>query len=124
PEEAERVRAGSLARHSHSVWYAAVAVRKPNSGPVVGFLQASTPHRVGPPHVLRPALTVALILVVVALITVPTARRISRPLERLTDAVRRLGGGDLSTRVPARSPLRGRKRARDRHRVDELEELT
>jgi signal transduction histidine kinase len=124
PEEAERVRAGSLARHSHPVWYAAVAVRKPHSGPVVGFLQASTPHRFGPPHVLRPALTVALILVVVALITVPTARRISRPLERLTEAVRRLGGGDLSTRVPVTSPGRARRRWRDRRRADELEELT
>ncbi len=123
-EEAERVRGGSIALHRHPVWYAAVAVRQPGSGAVVGFLQASTPHRFGPPHILPPTLTVALILVVVALVTVPTARRISRPLERLTEAVRRLGGGDLSTRVPARSPLRGRKRWRDRHRVDELEELT
>ena len=122
-EEAERVRAGLLARHSRPVWYAAVAVRKPHSGLVVGFLQASTPHRFGPPHVLRPALTVALILVVVALVTVPTARRISRPLERLTEAVRRLGGGDLSSRVPVTSLGRASRRWRDRCRADELEEL-
>ena len=123
-EDAERVRGGIIALHSHPLWHAAVAVRQRGSDTIVGVLQASTPHRFGPPHVLRPVLTVALILVVVALVTVPTARRISRPLERLTQAVRRLGGGDLSTRVPARSPLRGRKPWRDRHRVDELEELT
>src|SRR5207247_1965767 len=102
--------------HSHPLWHAAVAVRRRGSETIVGFLQASTPHRFGPPHVLRPALTVALILVVVALVTVPTARRISRPLERLTEAVRRLGGGDLSARVPVRSPRRGHTRWRDRHR--------
>jgi signal transduction histidine kinase len=113
-----------VALHRRPVRYAAVAVRNPGSETVVGFLQASTPHRFGPPHVVGPGLTVVLILVVVALVTVPTARRISRPLERLTDAVRRLGGGDLSTRVPARSPVRGRWRWRDRHRVDELDELT
>jgi signal transduction histidine kinase len=123
-DDVERLRAGAVALHRRPVWYAAVAVRKPGSETVVGFLQASTPHRFGPPHVLGPGLTVVLILVVVALVTVPTARRISRPLERLTEAVRRLGGGDLSTRVPARSPLRARKRWRHRHRVDELEELT
>jgi two-component system, OmpR family, sensor kinase len=123
-EEAERVRRGSITLHSHRRWYTAVAVRKPGSETIVGFLQASTPHRFGPPQVLRPALTVVLILVVVALVTVPTARRISRPLERLTAAVRRLGGGDLATRVPATNPARGRRRWRDRHRGDELEELT
>ena len=122
-EDAAGVRAGSITLHRRQMWYAAVAVRKPGSGTVVGLLQASTPHRFGPPHLLRPALTVALILVVVALVTVPTARRISRPLERLTEAVRRLGGGDLSIRVPV-SPGRARRRWRDRRRADELEELT
>lgn len=123
-EEAERVRRGSITLHSHPLWYTAVAVRKPGSESIVGFLQASTPRRFGPPHLLRPVLSVALILVVVALVTVATARRISRPLERLTAAVRRLGGGDLSTRVPATGPGRGRGRWRGRHPGDELEELT
>ena len=35
------------------------------------------------------------------LATRPLARRLSRPLERLTDAARRLGGGDLAARAPA-----------------------
>jgi signal transduction histidine kinase len=38
-------------------------------------------------------------LVVIGVATRPLARRISRPIERLTAAVRRLGGGDLSARV-------------------------
>jgi signal transduction histidine kinase len=63
-----------------------------------------------------------LILVVVALVTIPTARRISRPLERLTSAARRLGGGDLSTRVPVAGPARAPWQHRRRH--DELAELT
>ena len=51
------------------------------------------------------------ILLVVAVATRPLARRISRPLERLTEAARRLGHGDLAVRVPdaarARRAVRG-----------------
>jgi signal transduction histidine kinase len=61
-------------------------------------------------------LFVVLALVVVAVATRPLARRISRPLEQLTAAARRLGGGDLSARVPA-TALHAR-------RADELTELT
>jgi signal transduction histidine kinase len=121
-DDVERVRAGAVALHRRPTWYGAMAVRRPGSEEVVGILQASLPHRFGPPHILGPGLTVALILVVVALVTLPTARRISRPLERLTEAARRLGGGDLSTRVPAPPP--GRARWRHRRRADELAQLT
>jgi two-component system, OmpR family, sensor kinase len=118
--EVERVRAGEVVLHRRRSWSAAVAVRQPGSEAIVGVLQASMPHRLGPPRLFGPGLTVAVILVVVALVTVPTARRISRPLERLTEAARRLGGGDLSTRVPsaALEPWRHRRRP------DELAELT
>jgi two-component system OmpR family sensor kinase len=59
----------------------------------------------------------------VALATRPLARRIARPLERLTEAARRLGGGDLAARVP--TPSRGRRwRRRGRSGADELGELT
>jgi signal transduction histidine kinase len=104
----------------HRGWSTTAPIRHDASDAVVGVLEASTPHRFGPLHILRPGLVVALILVVVALVTIPTARRISRPLERLTSAVRRLGGGDLSTRVP----LAGQPPARHRRRHDELAELT
>jgi signal transduction histidine kinase len=64
----------------------------------------------------RPILWAALALGVVAIATRPLAQRISRPLERLTAAVRRLGSGDLTARVPA-----GAHHAR---RADEIVELT
>jgi len=54
------------------------------------------PHR-GTPEQLIAAL--ALLLVVVALMSVPLARAIARPLERITATARRLGDGDLSART-------------------------
>ena len=47
---------------------------------------------------------------VVGLAALPLARRISRPLERLTEAARRLGAGDLSARAPAPPTPAGRRR--------------
>jgi HAMP domain-containing protein len=61
----------------------------------------SAQRRFGPPALLRPLLFVTIVLVVVALGTRPLARRLSRPLERLTAAARQLGGGDLGARAPA-----------------------
>jgi len=68
------------------------------------------------PPLWRPVMVVALALLVVAVATRPLAQRISRPLERLTAAARRLGGGDLAARAPAD----------DTHarRADEITELT
>ena len=54
----------------------------------------------GMPGLWRPGLGVALVLLIVALAAAPLARRISQPVERLTEAARRLGGGDLGYRVP------------------------
>ena len=99
-------------------WTATAAIRDRATGAVLGALEASTPRPFGPLHLLRPGAVVLLILVVVALVTILTTRRISRPLERLTRAVRRLGGGELATRVPLEQPGRGRWRHRRRH--DEL----
>ncbi|HEU5195338.1 MAG TPA: ATP-binding protein, partial [Methylomirabilota bacterium] len=75
-----------------------------------------------PPGLLRPLLIVALVLGVVAVATRPLSRRLSRPVERLTEAVRRLGGGDLSARVPVTTP--GRRWQRHHAPADEIAELT
>ncbi len=77
----------------------------------------ATPRRRVAPGMAQPLLLVGLVLFGVGLASVPLARRISRPVEKLTEASRRFGGGDLSYRVPAR------KRWRRRRRADELEEL-
>src|SRR5262249_60348859 len=49
------------------------------------------------------------------------ARRISRPVEQLTEAARRLGAGDLTARV---RPRAGRWRAGRDSGADELADLT
>jgi signal transduction histidine kinase len=70
-------------------------------------------------------LAVTAILLVVAAATRPLARRISRPLERLTEAARRLGQGDLGVRAPdPRAPSSRRWTRRFSPDVDELRELT
>lgn len=118
----ERVMAGAVVVYSEPVWFAAAPVRDPRSGAAVGMLAASVQRRLEFAGLFRPVLLVALVLVVVALATRPLARRISRPLERLTEGARRLGGGDLSYRVPARTE--GRWGWRRGSRADELQELT
>jgi len=121
-EEADGVLRGGVAVRGRPVWQVAVSVQDPASGAVVGVLQASMQHFAAPARA-RPILGVVFILLVVAVITLPTARRIARPLRRLTEAATRLGSGDLSARVPvaraghSRSWWRGGRR-------DELQELT
>jgi signal transduction histidine kinase len=94
----------------------AAAIRQPGSDTVVGLVEAAAPRAFGMPSLWRPVLWVALALGLVALATRPLAQRISRPVERLTAAVRRLGSGDLGARVPAE--------AHHGRRADELVELT
>ena len=80
------------------MWRAA-APSATGSGTIVGTLKAATPRR-GGPRSCGP-LAVTAILLVVAAATRPLARRISRPLERLTEAARRLGEGDLACALPS-----------------------
>jgi signal transduction histidine kinase len=54
--------------------------------------------------VLRAALFIALVLVVLALGSIPLARSISSPVERLTGAARALGAGDLTVRSGVTAP--------------------
>jgi signal transduction histidine kinase len=116
PAEEADVRAGRVVLRARPSGFAAAPVRDPASGAVVGVIEGAAPRHFGPPPAWRPALLLALALLVVAVATRPLAQRISRPLERLTAAARRLGGGDLSARVPV-----GAAHARRR---DEISELT
>lgn len=121
-EDQARVRAGAIVVYSRPVWFAAAPVRDPRSGAAVGTLAASVHRRLAFGGLFEPVVIVVLVLVVVALATYPLARRISRPLERLIEGARRLGGGDLSYRVPGATD--GGWWWRRRWRVDEIQELT
>jgi two-component system OmpR family sensor kinase len=115
-------RAGRVVTRARPVPYALAPVRDPASGAVVATVQVSARQHFGPSGHARPLLFVAVVLVAVAVASRPLARRLSRPLERLTEAARRLGGGDLAARVPVAT------RARWWHRghapADEIAELT
>jgi signal transduction histidine kinase len=116
-------RAGRVTTRARPAPYALAPVRDPTSGGVVATVQVLAPEHFGPPGLARPLLFVTVVLLAVAVASGPLARRLSRPLERLTEAARRLGGGDLAARVPERS---GRRRWwRRRHGpAGEITELT
>jgi signal transduction histidine kinase len=115
PAREAEVRAGSEVLWRRPMGFAA-AIKHPASGAVVGFVEAAPPRPLGMPGIWGPVLWAAVALAVVAVATRPLAQRISRPVERLTAAVRRLGSGDLAARVPT-EPHHGR-------RADEIVELT
>jgi two-component system OmpR family sensor kinase len=126
PRETGELRAGDILIEPGPAWFIAAAVREPGSGTLRGFFELSAPHRLRMASLWRPALGVAFVLLLVALAAAPLARRISKPVERLTEAARRLGSGDLGYRVPLTPrdrPREGRRHA-GRHRIDELSELT
>ena len=116
PAEQASVRAGRAVFRPRPLGFAAAPIRDPSSGAVVAVVEGAVPRPMGAPPLWRPALVVALALVVVAVATRPLAQRISRPVERLTAAARRLGGGDLSARAPADGA--------HARRADEITELT
>jgi two-component system, OmpR family, sensor histidine kinase RstB len=122
PAEVADLRAGRTIAQTGPVWFVAAPVRRPDADGVVGVVEVSTPRRLRATAWWRPGLTVAVVLLVVAVAAVPLARRISRPLERLTEAARRLGRGELSYRVPVEG-RHGRHRGHAARR-DELRELT
>jgi len=116
-------RAGRVSTRGGPVPFALAPVRDPSSGAIVGTVQLSARRHLGPASLSSPLLFVAVVLLVVAVASRPLARRLSRPLERLTEAARRLGGGDLSARAPAPG---ARTRWWRRHYAppDEIAELT
>jgi signal transduction histidine kinase len=91
----------------------------------VALLEAAPRHHFAASP-LRPLLNIALVLAIVGVATAPLARRISRPVERLTEATRRLGAGELAYRVEIPHQRGWRRRHRHGHRgmSDELTELT
>jgi two-component system OmpR family sensor kinase len=123
--DAERaaLRDGHLVTRAAPVWFVAAPVRAPASGAVVAFVEVSLPRRLRAAGAWRPGLAVALVLLIVAVAAAPLARRISRPVERLTEAARRLGQGELAYRVPV-APPGSRPWGHRARRPDELRELT
>jgi len=66
-----------------------------------GYLVVTGGPRTVP--VARMALVLALVLTVLALVSIPLAHRISRPVEEITQAARALGAGDLAARAKVES---------------------
>src|SRR5439155_12688529 len=93
---------------------------------VRGILEASPLYRsFRMPSLWRPAVMIAVILLIAGVASGPLARRISLPIERLTAAVKRFGEGDLSARVaPPKHWSRRQRRHARHHAPDELEQLT
>ncbi len=96
-------------------WCAAAPILAADGTPL-GLLIASPQHRFERRMLFRPILGVGLTLLVIGLASMPLARRISRPVERLTEATNRFGNGELGYRIPT-EPCR-------RHKRDELADLT
>ncbi len=103
----------------------AAPIRDSRSGVMVGIIDIAPPHRLRALPgfwLVRPLTAVALVLLLVGVLTAPLARRISRPVERLTEASRRLGAGDLTYRIPVPAPPHCEPGRRHR-RHDQMQEL-
>ena len=121
PDALAAARAGQVVTRARPIPYALAPVRDA-TGAVVATAEVSSARPPGPQRLMRPLLMVAVVLLVVGIATRPLARRLSRPLERLTTAARRLGGGDLGARVALPA---GRRQWWRRHSpADEIVQLT
>jgi len=96
--EAERAQLDAGIRRFEEDDHPAWAVRVPGSP--AGYLVVASSPRAFP--VERAAAFISAWLFVLALAAFPLARALARPMERLTEAARRLGAGDLSARAGLR----------------------
>ncbi len=88
-----------LTRHHRGPVFTAALIAADAASAPLGVLELSLARHLKV-NLLRPLLALLLTLLVMAAATAPLARRLSRPIERLTEANQRLGGGDLSYRIP------------------------
>lgn len=98
-EELAEVRTGLRMVQPSPEWSVANPVRDPKTSAVIGTIETSAHRRSRWRGLTRPALMLSMLLVMFAFTAALLARRISRPVERLTEAARRLGAGDLAARV-------------------------
>jgi len=135
PARDDELRRGPTMRGRGRAFFVAAPVRDPSTGDVIGALQATPARRFRPGLllVLWPGITMAVVLLAIGILVAPLARRLSRPVEKLTEASRRLGQGELAYRVRLDDDRHHRWKARwkrrfGRHhrerRADELTELT
>jgi signal transduction histidine kinase len=80
-------------------WSAVAVVRHENAGEPLGVLEVYPAHPVRPPNMALRLFALGLVVIGGSVVTVPLARRISRPVEQLTLASRRFGNGELSYRI-------------------------
>lgn len=84
-------------RKRHALWYTVVRVTPTDEAPLTLQMVPTSLSPRGMP--VRKGGAVIGLLLLVGLAVRPLARRISRPVERIIEASRRFGSGDLSTRV-------------------------
>ncbi|MEW5854191.1 MAG: ATP-binding protein [Myxococcota bacterium] len=97
--ELDRLSSHRPVRTGDMHWLAAAPVRK--DGQLVGYLAFGSRREWGVP-VVKALSGLLLVLLVLALVSIPAARAMTRPLERVTATARAFGEGDLAARTGIR----------------------
>ncbi len=122
-EDMAQVRRGELVLSRGPRFFATAPVIV--DGSVRAVVEATpTYHVFRAPLIWRPLATLLVLMMIAGVASGPLARRISLPIERMTDAVRRFGAGDLSARVGLQQRRPHRHGRRHHHLPDEIEQLT